>query len=65
LFAAAPIAKTIVVRYNDSGEGTLLSALPEWLCKSACAANSYNPYAAIRPGPMSPIAIHRFGAPGR
>jgi hypothetical protein len=54
-----PIAKTLVIKYDPSGNGTLANVLPPFICRQACAAELYNPAAFIT-APIAPSAVRRY-----
>ena len=55
----APIANTIVIHRDPSGNETVAAAMSPALCRGTCVVDSYHPATRIT-GPVSPIAARRF-----
>jgi hypothetical protein len=53
------ISHTIVVQYDAGGTGTLVRALPPFICSAPCARETYDPMSMIA-GDVSPRAVRRY-----
>jgi hypothetical protein len=56
----APVANTIIVDSGQANAGSLVNVMPAFVCRAACAVQSYNP-AAVITGPIAPRAARRYG----
>jgi hypothetical protein len=55
----ASLANTVVVRYDDAGDSTLISRFPASLCRSRCATELYDP-ARVVTGPVAARTVRRY-----
>jgi hypothetical protein len=61
LIRQASLAQTIVLKYNEDGQATLLMNLPSFLCSNSCSPGLYDPLSRIAGHSPSPEAVRRYG----
>ncbi|TAK08698.1 hypothetical protein EPO44_02210 [bacterium] len=60
LLKESQFSGTVVIEYNKNGKARVLDHVPVFLSAEENVLRTYNPSAAIQPGPPSPLAFRRY-----